>query len=102
MDQSPFALIVCCKLTLRERCENCFALVRDMDPLLISAASGMKARIESLDMLANNLANSGTAGFKADREFYNLYQQSLPMVEKQWTDFSQGTLVPTGNPLDLS
>jgi flagellar basal-body rod protein FlgF len=72
-----------------------------MDPLLISAASGMKARMESLDMLANNIANTGTVGFKSDREFYNLYQQALPVIEKQFTDFSQGTLTPTSNPLDL-
>ena len=72
-----------------------------MDPLLISAASGMKARMESLDMLSNNIANSGTAGFKADREFYGLYQQELPVIEKQWTDFTQGALLPTGNPLNL-
>jgi flagellar basal body rod protein FlgG len=62
----------------------------------------MKARMESLDMLANNIANSGTAGFKADREFYNLYQQELPVIETQWTDFSQGTVLPTGNPLNLA
>lgn len=73
-----------------------------MDSLLISAASGMKARMESLDMLANNIANSGTVGFKTDREFYGLYQQELPVIEKQWTDFSQGMLTPTGNPLDLA
>jgi flagellar basal-body rod protein FlgF len=73
-----------------------------MDPLLISAASGMKARMESLDMLANNIANSGTAGFKSDREFYNLYEQQLPVIENQWTDFSQGSLVQTGNPLNLA
>ena len=72
-----------------------------MDPLLISAASGMKARMESLDLLANNLANTGTSGFKADREFYGLYIQELPVLEKQWTDFSQGPLQPTGNPLDF-
>jgi flagellar basal-body rod protein FlgF len=72
-----------------------------MDPLLITAASGMKARMESLDMLANNLANTGTAGFKADREFYSLMQDQLPVIERQWTDFSQGTLTPTANPLDL-
>lgn len=72
-----------------------------MDALLISAASGMKARMESLDMLANNMSNSNTVGFKADKEFYSLYQQALPLIEKQWTDFSQGTLTPTGNPLDL-
>jgi len=73
-----------------------------MDPLLISAASGMKSRMESLDMLANNIANTGTAGFKADREFYGLYRQQLPVIENQWTDFSQGTLTATGNPLNLA
>lgn len=73
-----------------------------MDPLLISAASGMNARMESLDMLANNIANSGTVGFKTDKEFYSVYQQQLPMIQKQWTDFSQGALTPTGNALDLA
>ena len=73
-----------------------------MDPLLISAASGMKARMESLDMLANNIANSGTTGFKADREFYSVYQEELPVIESQWTDFSQGTVIPTGNPLNVA
>src|ERR1700674_4665837 len=72
-----------------------------MDPLLISAASGMKARMQSLDMLANNISNSGTSGFKSDREFYNLYEQELPIIQSQWTDFSQGVLTPTGNPLNL-
>ncbi len=73
-----------------------------MDSLMISAASGMKARMDSLDMLANNVANSGTSGFKADREFYSLYQEHLPVVETHWTDFSQGTLTQTSNPLNLA
>jgi hypothetical protein len=46
---------------------------RSMDALAIAAASGIRARMESLEMLANNLANAGTAGFKADREQYSLY-----------------------------
>jgi flagellar basal-body rod protein FlgF len=73
-----------------------------MDQLLITAASGMKARMDSLDMHANNMANSGTPGFKSDREFYSLYEQSLPVVERQYTDFAQGALLPTGNPLDVA
>lgn len=73
-----------------------------MDQLLITAASGMKARMDSLDMHANNMANSGTPGFKSDREFYSLYEQSLPVIERQYTDFSQGSLLPTGNPLDVA
>lgn len=85
----------------RQRRVNCTSPCR-MDPLLSSAASGMKARMESLDMLANNIANSETAGFKADREFYNLYQQQLPVIESHWTDFTQGSLLPTGNPLNAA
>ena len=85
-----------------------------MDNLFISAASGMRARMESLDLLANNIANANTAGFKTDREFYNLYVAPeatdgggssaavLPVVEKHWTDFSQGPLAPTGNSTDLA
>ena len=57
--------------------------------------------MESLDMLANNIANANTVGFKTDKEFYTLYQQQLPLIQRQWTDFSQGTLTPTGNSLDL-
>lgn len=85
-----------------------------MDPLTIAAASGLRSRLESLDLLANNLANAATNGFKSDREFYNLYASAesrnspagplgtLPVIEKQWTDFSQGTLQVTGNPLDIA
>ena len=37
--------------------------------LTTTAASGMRARMESLDMLANNISNSETGGYKTDREF---------------------------------
>lgn len=89
-----------------------------MDPLTIAAAAGSRSRLESLELLANNIANSSTAGFKADREFYGLYlsadaQQAasenyrpqptdLPEIEHHWTDTSQGALTGTGNPLDLA
>src|SRR5579863_3916134 len=85
-----------------------------MDSLTVAAASGMRSRTESLDMLANNIANASSAGFKADREFYGLYTAAeaegsansalpqLPLVARHWTDFSQGSLSPTGNSLDLA
>jgi flagellar basal-body rod protein FlgF len=73
-----------------------------MDPLLTSAASGMNARMEALDLLANNIANANTAGYKADREFNTLFQSQLPLVQSQWTDYSQGSLTPSGNPLNLA
>jgi flagellar basal body rod protein FlgG len=74
--------------------------------------------MESLEMLANNIANQSSAGYKTDREFYSLYLTSdaldatgsaiaplpptLPVVERHWTDFSQGTLRETGNKLNLA
>lgn len=86
-----------------------------MDNLSIAAVSGLRSRMTSLDMLANNLANSATAGFKSDREYYGTYSAdeaensvdggqgtALPTIEKQWTDFSPGTIEATGNPLDVA
>jgi flagellar basal-body rod protein FlgF len=85
-----------------------------MDPMMISAASGMRARMETLELLANNIANAATAGYKSDREFYNLYvapeandgsnpfPTTAPVIGRHWTDFSPGTSNPTGNPLDLA
>ncbi len=71
--------------------------------------------MQSLDVLANNLANSATSGFKQDQEFYGLYASAdsydpntggpssmLPTVQRQWTDFSQGVIQVTGNPLDVA
>lgn len=89
-----------------------------MDGFTIAAASGMRARLESLDLLANNLANQASPGYKADREFYSLYvsQEAIeasdgtiveapttaPLIEKTWTDYSQGVLTETGNPLHVA
>lgn len=66
-------------------------------------------------MLANNLANASAPGFKADREFYSTYLAAdvaepaggdtgsvMPVIERQWTDYSQGAITPTGNPLDVA
>ena len=86
-----------------------------MDSISISAAAGLRSRMEALDLLSNNLANSSTAGYKADKEFYSLFQAedagisfdgmakaTQPKIQKGWTDFRQGLLQPTGNPLDVA
>jgi flagellar basal-body rod protein FlgF len=85
-----------------------------MDQTTVSAAAGLRSRMEALDMLSNNLANASTGGYKLDREFYSLFRQdetggsdsssntTLPYIQKQWTDFKQGELQPTGNPLDVA
>ena len=85
-----------------------------MDALTIAAASGLRSRMESLDLLANNLANSATAGYKRDQEFYGLFSSdeaagagdgptsTLPVIQRQWTDFSPGVLQVTGNPMNVA
>jgi len=85
-----------------------------MDSLTIAAVSGLRSRMQSLDLLANNLANAGTAGFKRDQEFYGLFTSdeasgagdtaasALPTIQSQWTDFSQGDLQVTGNPMNVA
>lgn len=83
-----------------------------MDQISVMAAAGMQARMQSLDLVANNLANSSTSGYKTDGEFYTLFTSeaagedesgpsSVPMIQRQWTDFQQGLLEPTNNPLDF-
>jgi len=76
------------------------------------AASGLRARMESLDLVANNIANASTGGYKADREFYSTYvapeaqtddvQSAMPLIDRPWVDLSQGTIQPTGNALDVA
>jgi flagellar basal body rod protein FlgG len=53
-----------------------------MDPLTAAAASGLQARMDSLDLLANNLSNTSTSGYKADREFYGTY---LSVTNRWWS-----------------
>jgi flagellar basal-body rod protein FlgF len=83
-----------------------------MDQISVLAAAGMQARMQSLDLVANNLANSSTGGYKTDGEFYTLFTSeaagedasgptAVPMIQRQWTDFTQGLLEATNNPLDF-
>ena len=61
---------------------------------LWSSATGMKAQALNLDVIANNLANVSTAGFKKSRaEFQDLLYETL---RPAGTPSSQDTQVPTG------
>src|SRR5215475_12440813 len=82
-----------------------------------SAYAGFAARMDALDVVANNLANASTSGFKAQREFYRSFaawlQPSLTTPVNQAVnrygilggsrlDLSQGTVEPTGSETDLA
>jgi flagellar basal-body rod protein FlgG len=88
---------------------------------LYLSATGILANSYNVDVLANNLANSETVGFKRDRTLFrqrltraqliNRPDQSDPLLEKMGgglavnptvIDTQQGELESTGNPLDLA
>ena len=85
-----------------------------MDNLTAVAASGMRSRMQALEILANNMANSSSRGYKADKEVYNLYSakdpssagmsagNEQPWIDRTWVDFTQGTLEETGNEQDVA
>jgi flagellar basal-body rod protein FlgF len=90
----------------------CNSLDHSMDQISLIAASGMRASMQSLDVLSNNMANASTNGYKGDSEFHTVFVSetaedadgeptTLPMIQRHWTDFTQGTLEPTNNPLDF-
>ena len=84
-----------------------------MDAGIFSAVSGSLAAQTRLDALANNLANAGTTGFKAERVLQRAARAGEPAprpstvstpITREWveTDFSQGALNRSGNPLDVA
>ncbi|HWF38095.1 MAG TPA: flagellar basal-body rod protein FlgF [Candidatus Acidoferrales bacterium] len=88
-----------------------------MDSGFYSAFTGLAARMQSLDLLANNLANVNTAGYKSEKEFYrsytaSLHNQGLSQVNQAINDYglmggarvdlTAGALQTTGNDTDLA
>jgi flagellar basal-body rod protein FlgF len=81
-----------------------------------AAYSGLLARTEALDSTASNLSNSGTEGFRAEREYFRSTIMGPDALNSQLNrtvndfgvlggnklDLGQGSLAPTGNPLDLA
>ena len=48
-----------------------------MDPAYYVAAGSLKARAYQLDTVANNLANSQTVGYKAERSFFTVFNKAV-------------------------
>ncbi len=95
-----------------------------MDSGLYAAYTGLLARTQALDTAANNLANAGTNGFRAQRDTFRgvmasgfSYDQltagqagsqvgqsvnGFGVLGSSVMDLGQGAVVPTGNSLDLA
>lgn len=76
--------------------------------------SGLSAASQNLDVIGNNVANSSTVGFKESTvEFGDVYASAEAAssansvglgvgVTEVAQDFTQGTITPTSNPLDIA
>jgi len=88
-----------------------------MDSGYYAAFAGLVAKTQALELVANNLANLNTNGYKGQREFYrslaaSLNSSGLSPLNRAVNDFGvlggalvdlrTGTLERTGNDLDLA
>ena len=89
-----------------------------MDSGLYAAYTGVLARSQALDTAANNLANAGTNGFRAQRDYFRGVLAGFAqdadgsgvqdrvnrfgVLGGSLVDLSQGTVASTGNPLDVA
>ncbi len=84
--------------------------------------SGMLTQGRNLDVISNNMTNVATAGFKSDRYTFSTFQEVMwkrvgnmdrkytDLGEQSWitapsqlyTDFEQGSIEETGQPLDFA
>jgi len=88
-----------------------------MNSGLYSAYSGLRANADMLEVLANNLANLNTTGFKGDETFFRLYNRAvqesdMPPLDQAINDstvvqgtvinFQGGPMTATGRDLDVA
>ncbi len=69
---------------------------------IYTAARGLDARMKNLEIVSNNLANLNTTGFKKELPFSEIMNQYGNTTIQQLTDYRQGNLTQTNNPLDLA
>ena len=86
-----------------------------MDSGYYAACAGLRAQTETLELIANNVANINTAGFRGQQpRFSSLLAvdtdpagalssavNNFNVLEGSRVDLSPGNLEPTGNPLDM-
>jgi flagellar basal-body rod protein FlgF len=80
---------------------------------IYTSESSMRPKMTRMEVIANNLANINSTGFKKDRVFLEMLNQSaanradgrgdLNGIEvRRSVDFTPGSLQPTGNAFDLA
>jgi flagellar basal-body rod protein FlgF len=88
-----------------------------MDNGIYTAFSGMQAKMDALEILSNNLANLNTTGFKEEKAFFTILNQSLESSKgsenlneavnqqvrtRTALNIATGSLTPSGRDLDIA
>lgn len=66
------------------------------------SARNMEAKMKNLEIIANNLANVNTTGYKREIAFSEVMNRFRDQRYKQITDFTEGAMEKTGNQFDLA
>lgn len=87
---------------------------------IYSAAAGMVGELMRQDVTADNLANISTIGYKSTSTSFKSFSEALiqrmdgggadavgkyaraSAINNTWTQFAQGDIIQTGNPLDVA
>ncbi len=68
---------------------------------IYEAGRSLDGKMKSMEIIANNLANVNTTGFKRGIPFSEVINQYGDVQVKSVTDYQQGNSIETKNPLDL-
>ncbi len=69
---------------------------------IYTAGRSLDQKIKNIDIIANNLANINTTGFKREIPFSEMVNEAGEATMRKLTSHQQGDIVQTSNPLDLA
>lgn len=66
------------------------------------ASRNFDSQFKNMEIVSNNLANINTVGYKREAPFVEIMNRYKETEKKQITNFDEGELISTNNPLDLA
>ena len=69
---------------------------------IYAAGRSLDQKLKNIDVIANNLANLNSTGYKREIPFSEMINQAGEVVIKKVTSQQQGEILQTSNPLDLA
>lgn len=69
---------------------------------IYEAARNLQFKTKNTEIVANNLANLNTVGYKRELPFSEIMTRDKNAAYKQLSDLAEGNIIATNNPLDIS